>query len=56
MTKQEKQVRRQLLAKTILQKSGTTQIRGTVTSSEFRSIKTKFNGGKTIKLSSILER
>ena len=55
MTKQEKQVRQQL-EKAILQKTGTSQAKDTVTSSKFKSIKTKFNGGKTIKLSSILER
>ena len=55
MTKQQNQVRQQL-EKAILQKAGTKQIKGAVTSSKFESIKTKFNGGKTIKLSSILER
>ncbi len=55
MTKQEKRVRQQL-EKAILQKAGTSQAKGAVTSSKFKSIKTKFNGGKTIKLSSILER
>lgn len=55
MTNQQKEVRQQL-EKAILQKAGTTQAKGAVTSSQFKSIKTKFNGGKAIKLSSILER
>ena len=44
------------LERQILEKPGATKIKGKVNSTKFRSINVKFNGGKTIKLSSVLER
>ena len=44
------------LERLILAKAGVTKLKGKVSSIKFRSINVKFNGGETIKLSSVIER